>query len=138
MCGLVSLTPPSASAVPLARPRREMPPLFLDEPLSEALCKALADTFPSSLHVRLLGPGRAADAPVGAVARVAGARRREDLRHERRWADDRHEGGTGVRGARRKRFRRLHAQLAGDLGRTDLHSHGEISVLHREAVARAE
>src|SRR2546428_14036760 len=69
MCGLVSLTPLSASAVPLARPRREMPRLFFDEPLSEALCKALADIFPSSLHVRLLGQGGAADATVWDLAR---------------------------------------------------------------------
>ena len=41
-----------------------MPRLFFDEPLSEELCKTLADVFPGSLHIRLLGQGGAADATV--------------------------------------------------------------------------
>ena len=36
-----------------------MPRLFFDEPLSEALCEAVADIFPGSLHVRVLGQGGA-------------------------------------------------------------------------------
>src|SRR5436309_10586902 len=46
-----------------------MPRLFFDEPLSEALCEALADIFPNSLHIRLLGQGGAADAIVWDLAR---------------------------------------------------------------------
>ena len=34
--------------------------LFFDEPLSEELCELLADIFPGSLHIRLLGQGGAA------------------------------------------------------------------------------
>ena len=41
-----------------------MPRLFFDEPLSEKLCEAVADIFPGSLHIRLLGQGGAADAIV--------------------------------------------------------------------------
>jgi predicted nuclease of predicted toxin-antitoxin system len=46
--------------------------LFFDEPLSEELCEALADIFPGSLHVRLLGHGGAADATVWDLARTHG------------------------------------------------------------------
>jgi predicted nuclease of predicted toxin-antitoxin system len=46
--------------------------LFFDEPLSEALCTTLADIFPSSLHIRLLGQGGAADATVWDLARQHG------------------------------------------------------------------
>ena len=46
--------------------------LFFDEPLSEALCEALADIFPDSLHVRLIGHGGAADATVWELARSHG------------------------------------------------------------------
>jgi len=46
--------------------------LFFDEPLSEALCEALADIFPGSLHIRLLGQGGAADATVWDLARQHG------------------------------------------------------------------
>jgi predicted nuclease of predicted toxin-antitoxin system len=38
--------------------------LLFDEPLSEELCDALADIYPDSLHVRVLGCGGAADATV--------------------------------------------------------------------------
>jgi predicted nuclease of predicted toxin-antitoxin system len=43
--------------------------LLFDEPLSERLCDMLADVFPGSLHVRLLGHGGAEDATVWEVAR---------------------------------------------------------------------
>jgi len=43
--------------------------LFFDEPLSEKLCEALADIFPGSLHIRLLGHGGAGDATVWDLAR---------------------------------------------------------------------
>ncbi len=46
--------------------------LFFDEPLSEGLCEALADIFPGSLHIRLLGQGGAADATVWDLARTHG------------------------------------------------------------------
>jgi predicted nuclease of predicted toxin-antitoxin system len=46
-----------------------MPRLFFDEPLSEELCTALADIFPGSLHIRLLGYGGAADAVIWELAR---------------------------------------------------------------------
>lgn len=46
--------------------------LFFDEPLSEELCEALADIFPNSLHIRLLGHGGAADATVWDLARMHG------------------------------------------------------------------
>lgn len=49
-----------------------MPRLFFDEPLSETLCKTLADIFPNSLHIRLLGRGGAADATVWDLAREHG------------------------------------------------------------------
>jgi len=45
-----------------------MPRLFFDEPLSEALCKSLADIFPGSLHIRLLGRGGAPDEIVWELA----------------------------------------------------------------------
>jgi predicted nuclease of predicted toxin-antitoxin system len=38
--------------------------LLFDEPLSERLCELLADIFPESLHVRVLGQRGAADATV--------------------------------------------------------------------------
>src|SRR4029434_2661743 len=44
--------------------RREMARLLFDEPLSEKLCDMLADVFPGSLHIRLLGHGGAEDATV--------------------------------------------------------------------------
>ena len=44
--------------------------LLFDEPLSEALCDALADVFPASLHIRLLGRGGASDATVWDLARA--------------------------------------------------------------------
>jgi predicted nuclease of predicted toxin-antitoxin system len=44
--------------------------LLCDEPLSEKLCEALADIFPDSLHVRLLGHGGAADTTVWDLART--------------------------------------------------------------------
>lgn len=44
--------------------------LFFDEPLSETLCPSLADIFPGSLHVRLLGRGAAADTMVWELARA--------------------------------------------------------------------
>ena len=43
--------------------------LLFDEPLSEKLCDMLADVFPGSLHIRLLGHGGAEDATVWEVAR---------------------------------------------------------------------
>jgi len=46
--------------------------LFFDEPLSEELCETLADIFPGSLHIRLLGQGGAADATVWDLARQHG------------------------------------------------------------------
>jgi predicted nuclease of predicted toxin-antitoxin system len=46
-----------------------MPRLFFDEPLSEELCTTLADIFPDSLHIRLLGYGGAADAVIWELAR---------------------------------------------------------------------
>ena len=49
-----------------------MPRLFFDEPLSEELCEAVADIFPGSLHIRLLGQGGAADATVWDLARQHG------------------------------------------------------------------
>lgn len=44
--------------------------LLFDEPLSELLCELLADIFPESLHVRVLGQGGAADATVWDLART--------------------------------------------------------------------
>jgi predicted nuclease of predicted toxin-antitoxin system len=44
--------------------------LLFDEPLSEQLCELLADIFPDSLHVRLLGDGGAGDAAVWDLART--------------------------------------------------------------------
>lgn len=49
-----------------------MPRRFFDEPLSEELCKTLADIFPGSLHIRLMGQGGAADAIVWDLARQHG------------------------------------------------------------------
>ena len=47
--------------------------LLFDEPLSEdELCKAVADTFPNSLHIRLLGHGGAQDPKIWEVARQHG------------------------------------------------------------------
>ena len=46
-----------------------MPRLFFDEPLAEKLCETLADIFPGSLHIRLLGQGGAADTIVWELAR---------------------------------------------------------------------
>ena len=46
--------------------------LFFDEQLSEELCEALADIFPGSLHVRLLGHGGAQDPAVWDLARTHG------------------------------------------------------------------
>ena len=43
--------------------------LLFDKPLSEELCEAVADIFPGSLHIRLLGQGGAADAIVWDLAR---------------------------------------------------------------------
>ena len=45
---------------------------LFDEPLSEELCKALADIFPDSLHIRLLGQGGAQDPTVWDLARQHG------------------------------------------------------------------
>ena len=42
--------------------------LLFDEQLSESLVSALADVFPNSLHVRLLGHGGAADPVVWQLA----------------------------------------------------------------------
>jgi predicted nuclease of predicted toxin-antitoxin system len=44
--------------------------LMFDEPLSEGLCEVLADIFPGSLHVRVLGHGGATDAAVWELART--------------------------------------------------------------------
>ena len=44
--------------------------LLFDEPLSEELCEVLADIFPGSLHVRVLGHGGATDATVWDLART--------------------------------------------------------------------
>jgi predicted nuclease of predicted toxin-antitoxin system len=44
--------------------------LLFDEPLSEQLCELLADAFPNSLHVRILGQSGAADATVWDLART--------------------------------------------------------------------
>jgi predicted nuclease of predicted toxin-antitoxin system len=44
--------------------------LLFDEPLSEELCDALADIFPGSLHVRLLGHGGATDTTVWDLAQT--------------------------------------------------------------------
>jgi len=49
-----------------------MPRLSFDEPLSEELCDAVADIFPGSLHIRLMGQGGAADAIVWNLARQHG------------------------------------------------------------------
>ena len=49
-----------------------MPRLLFDEPLSEELCKALADVFPGSLHLRLLGQGGVQDPTVWDLARHHG------------------------------------------------------------------
>src|SRR3970040_363245 len=46
--------------------------LLFDEPLAEKLCEALADIFPDSLHVRVLGHGGATDATVWDLARTRG------------------------------------------------------------------
>ncbi len=46
-----------------------MPRLLFDEPLSEQLCKSLADLFPGALHVRVLGHGGAVDPNVWELAR---------------------------------------------------------------------
>ncbi len=46
--------------------------LLFDEPLSEQLCEALADVFPGSFHIRLLGRGGAGDAAVWELAREHG------------------------------------------------------------------
>ncbi|OFV92862.1 MAG: hypothetical protein A3G76_01170 [Acidobacteria bacterium RIFCSPLOWO2_12_FULL_65_11] len=46
--------------------------LFFDEPLSEELCESVADIFPGSLHVRLLGHGGASDTAVWELARTHG------------------------------------------------------------------
>lgn len=46
--------------------------LLFDEPLSEELCEVLADIFPDSLHIRLLGQGGAADTTVWDSARTHG------------------------------------------------------------------
>lgn len=40
------------------------------EPLSEGLCEVLADIFPGSLHIRVLGHGGATDAEVWDLART--------------------------------------------------------------------
>ena len=47
------------------------------------------------------------------ILRVAGARQRQDLPHERRWADVRRRGGAGVQAAARERARRADAGIAG-------------------------
>ncbi len=49
-----------------------MPRLFFDEPLSEELCQTVADIFPGSLHIRLLGQGGAPDITVWELARQHG------------------------------------------------------------------
>ena len=46
-----------------------MPRLLFDEPLSEQLCKSLADLFPGVLHVRVLGHGGGVDPTVWELAR---------------------------------------------------------------------
>jgi predicted nuclease of predicted toxin-antitoxin system len=46
--------------------------LLFDEPLSEKLCDMLADVFPGSLHMRLLGHAGAEDATVWEIARSHG------------------------------------------------------------------
>ena len=46
-----------------------MPRLFFDEPLSEKLCEKVADIFPGSLHIRLLGHAGATDVVVWDLAR---------------------------------------------------------------------
>ena len=46
--------------------------LFFDEQLSEELCDALADIFPDSMHIRLLGHGGARDTTVWDLARTHG------------------------------------------------------------------
>jgi len=46
--------------------------LLIDENLSEALVEALADLFPDSLHVRLLGRGGAGDEEIWQLARDHG------------------------------------------------------------------
>ena len=46
--------------------------LLFDEPLSEELCEALADIFPGSLHIRLLGHGGSTDTTVWELARQHG------------------------------------------------------------------
>ena len=45
-------------------------PLLFDEQLSEALVAAVADLFPGSLHVRLMGKGGASDREVWDLARA--------------------------------------------------------------------
>lgn len=42
--------------------------LLFDEPLSERLCEMLADVFPQSFHVRLLGRGGASDEAIRELA----------------------------------------------------------------------
>ncbi len=43
--------------------------LLFDEPVSERLIDSLADLFPESLHVRLIGAGGAPDSDIWDVAR---------------------------------------------------------------------
>jgi len=43
--------------------------LLIDENLAEALVRALAATFPDSLHIRILGHGGASDASVWELAK---------------------------------------------------------------------
>ena len=52
---------------------------------------------------------------LGNIQRIAGPRRREDLRHERRWRHRGRESRTGFSGPGGERPGRLHAQLTGNL-----------------------
>ena len=69
----------------------------------------------------------------GHLQRVAGHRRRQGLRHQRGRRDDGLRRRARVQGPGRERPRRLHALVAGHLGRTDLPAHDEVPLLHRQA-----
>ena len=67
------------------------------------------------------------------LQRIVRAGRRQALHHQRGRADHRRADGPEVRDSRRERLRRLHAELAGDLGRPDLHPHHGRALGDREA-----
>ena len=70
----------------------------------------------------------AAAAEVRHLQRVARARRRPDLRHERGWADVGVCGGADIQAGGRERGGRIHAELDCRLERPDLPSGGQASL----------